>query len=115
MQRKMALYCSKIVSALLRGIASKRNDDYYCLNYLHSFKTNSKLKSHKKVCKNKDFCNVMPSENTKILKFNQYHKSDNAPFIIFADLESLIVKIDGCKNNSEKSSATRVSEHILSG
>ena len=29
----------------------------------------------------------MPSEDTKILEFNQYQKSDKAPFIIYADLE----------------------------
>ena len=53
----------------------------------------------------------MPFEDTKILEFNQYQKYDNAPFIIYADLK----KIDGCKNNPEKSSATKVGEHILSG
>ena len=37
--------------------------------------------------KNKDFCNiVMPSEYTKILKFNQNQKSDKAPFIIHNDM-----------------------------
>ena len=39
----------------------------------------------------------MSSENTKILEYNQYKKSDKAPFIIFVDLECLIEKIDGCK------------------
>ena len=39
----------------------------------------------------------MPSKATKILEFYQYQKPDNAPFIIYADLESLIEKIDGCK------------------
>ena len=29
----------------------------------------------------------MPSEDTKILEFNQYQKSDKAPFVIYADLE----------------------------
>ena len=57
----------------------------------------------------------MSSEDAKILGFNQYQKSDKAPFIIYADLECIIEKIDGCKNNSENSSTTRVSEHILSG
>ena len=33
---------------------------------------------------------MIPSEGTKILEFNQCHKSDQAPFIIYADLESLI-------------------------
>ena len=60
----------------------------------------NKLQSHKKVRENKDFCNViMPFEDTKILEFNQYQKSDKAPFIIYADLECIIEKIDGCKDN----------------
>ena len=39
----------------------------------------------------------MPSEDTKILEFNQYQKSDKVPFIIYAYLECIIEKIDGCK------------------
>ena len=70
----------KKLSALLRGITSKNNRDFYCLNCLHSFRTKSKLKSHKKVFENKYFCNViMASEDTKTLEFNQYQKSDEAP------------------------------------
>ena len=42
----------------------------------HSFRTKNKLKSDEKVCKNKDSSGiVMPSENNKILKFNQCRKS----------------------------------------
>ena len=57
----------------------------------------------------------MPSEDTKILEFNQYPKYDKVPFIIYADIQCLIEKIDGCKNNPENSSITKVSEHIPSG
>ena len=57
----------------------------------------------------------MLSGDTKIIEFNQYKKSDKAPFIIYADLECLIEKIDRCKNNPENSSTTKVSEHIPSG
>ena len=57
----------------------------------------------------------MPSEDTKTLEFNQYQTSDKAPFIIYAYLEYLIEKIDGCKNNPENSFTTKVSEHIPSG
>ena len=71
--------------------------------------------SKKTICI-KDFGNViMPSEDTKILEFNHNQKSDTAPFIIYADLECTIEKINGCKNNPEKSSTTNVSEHIPSG
>ena len=73
----------KKLSALLRGITSKNNGDFYCLNFLNSFRTKNKLESHKGVCENKEFYNVvMPSEYTKILEFNQYQKSDKATFII---------------------------------
>ena len=39
----------------------------------------------------------MPSEDTKILEFNQYQKSVKSPFSIFADLGCLIGKNDGSK------------------
>lgn len=59
-----------------------------------------KLESQKKECENKYFSEVfMPSEDTKMLEFNQYQKSGKAPFIIYADLESLTEKIDVCENN----------------
>ena len=57
----------------------------------------------------------MPFEDTEILEFNQYQKSDKAPFITYADLECVIEKIDGYKNNSENSSTAYVSKHIPSG
>ena len=57
----------------------KHDGDFYCLNYLHSFKTENKLGSHKKICQNKVFRNNMtPFENTRILELNQYQKSDKA-------------------------------------
>ena len=83
----------KKLSALLREITSKNNGDFYCLSWLHSFRTKNKIESHKKVCVNKDFCGaVIPSEDTKIFKFNQYQKSDKTSFTIHVDLESLIKK-----------------------
>ena len=44
----------------------------------------------------------MPSEKDKILEFNQHIKSDKMSCIIYADIESLIKKIDGCANNPEQ-------------
>ena len=104
----------KTISIIKRNKA-KHHSDFYCRNCLHFFVTENKLESHKTLCKNKKFCNViMPSEDTKILEFNQYPKSDKAPFIICTDFECIIEKIDGCKNNLENSSTTKVSEHIAS-
>ena len=49
----------------------------------------------------------MPSEKDNILEFNQHMKSDKVTYIIYADIESLIRKIDGCVNNPETFSATK--------
>ena len=57
----------------------------------------------------------MRSKYTKILEFNQYQKPDKAPFIIYADLECIIQKIDARKNNTEYSSTNKVSKYIPSG
>ena len=57
----------------------------------------------------------MSYEDSKKLQFNQYQKSDKVLFIIYADLECMIERTDGCKNNPENSSTTKVSKHIPSG
>ena len=84
---KWHYFAVKKLSALLRGITSKHYGDLYCLNCLHSFRTENKLESHKRVCENKGFCNIiMPSEDTEILQFDQYQKLDKGSFTIYADL-----------------------------
>ena len=57
----------------------------------------------------------MPSEDTKVLEFNQYQKSDEAPFIIQPVFKFLTEKIGGCKNNPENSSTKKMSKHTPSG
>ena len=57
----------------------------------------------------------MPSKDTKILEYNLYRKSDKIPFMIYADLECKIEKIDGHKTNPENSFTTKESEHVAWG
>ena len=52
-------------------------------------------------------------KKNKVLKINQNMRSDKTPCIIYADLESLIKKIDDSKNNPEKSSTIKIDERIL--
>ena len=44
-------FAVKNLSALLRGITSKKNGDFYCLNCLHSFRTDNNLSLIKKCVK----------------------------------------------------------------
>ena len=83
----------KSLSRLLRGIISNHDGDYYCLNCFHSYKTENKLKAHKKICQNNEYCNIeMPSPNNNLIKYNQGDKSLKLPFIIYGDLECILKK-----------------------
>ena len=58
----------KKISALLPEIILKHKGDFYCLNFLLSVRTENKLRSHEKVCRNIDFRGiVMPSEKDSML------------------------------------------------
>ena len=106
----------KSLSKLFRGITSNHNGDFYCLNCFRAYTTENKLQTHKKVCENHDYCCVeMPNEYNKILKYNHGEKSIRAPFIIYADLESLLKKMNTCYDNPEKSSTTKINKHTPSG
>ena len=106
----------KSLSALLRGITSNHNGDFYCLNCFHSYSTKEKLKKHEKVCNDHDYCYVeMPDEDNKILKYNHGEKSMRVPFIIYADLECLLEKMHSCQNNLEKSYTEKKNKHTPSG
>ena len=81
-----------------------------------AYTTKNKLESHKKVCENHDYCCVeMPNEDDKILKYNHGEKSVKLPFIIYADLESLLEKMSTCYDSPEKSSTTKINKHAPSG
>ena len=58
---------------------------------------------------------VMPSEDTKILEFNQYQKSDKVSPIIYTYFKHLIKKVDRWKNNPAELSTTKIGEHIPCG
>ena len=104
------------MSALLRGITGNNNGDFYCLNCFCSYTTKNRLKKHKKLCENHDYCYVeMPEEDNKISKYNHGEKSMRAPFLIYADLECLLEKMNTCHNDHQNVSTTKINKHISSG
>ena len=106
----------KSLSALVRGITSNHDGDFYCLNYFHSYRTKIKLKKHERVCNNHDYCYVeIPNEDDKILKYNHGEKLLKVPAAIYVDVECLLEKRYSCQNNPEKSSTEKKVEHTPSG
>ena len=106
----------KSLSGLFTGVTSNHKEDYYCLNCFHSYRTKNKLDAHKKVCENHEYCHIeMPNKDNNKIKYNQGEKSIKLPFIIYADLECLLEKINTCFNNPEESSTTKINHHTPSG
>ena len=88
----------KHLSALLRGITSNPNGDFYRLNRFHSYSTKEKLKKHEKVSNDHDYCYVeMANDNNKILKYNTGEKSLTVRFVIYANLECLLEEMGSLK------------------
>ena len=106
----------KNLSGLLRGITSNHKEDFYCLNYFHSYSTKNKLEARKKICENHGYCHKeMPTKNNNIIKYNHGEKSMKLPFVIHADLECLLEKMSTCINNPNESSTTEINKHTPSG
>ena len=97
----------KNISGLLRGITSNHNGDFYCLNCLHSYRMKSILKKHEKIRKNHNFCNIkMPDADNNILQSRPGRKSFKNAFVICADWECLLLKMNKCNNNLNMSYTT---------
>ena len=58
----------KNLPGLLRGITSTHKEDFYCSNCFQSYRTLNKLKVHKKICENHDYCHLeMPNKDNNII------------------------------------------------
>ena len=55
----------------------------------------------------------MPAEDNRILKYNQCAKYMNVPFTIYADLESLLEKMNTCHNNPRQKRTLVISQQQL--
>ena len=54
--KKWHYLAAKSLSALLRGITGNNHGDFYCLNCLYSYITENKLKKHRQIFENHDYC-----------------------------------------------------------
>ena len=80
----------KSISRLFRGVPSNNNGDLYCLNRLHSYRTENALKNHEQLCSNHDYCEIiMPTKGKNIVKYNSGEKSLKVANVIYFDLETL--------------------------
>ena len=57
----------------------------------------------------------MPTKDNNILKFNNFHKQIQVPFVIYADFEAITEKLYGCQPNDNKSHTEAYQKHTDCG
>ena len=86
------------------------------MNCLHSFRTDKALKKHESLCENNDYSSVeIPTKINKILKYNHGEKSLKTPFVIYVDLECLLLNQQSRQNNPNEAYTERKAIYELCG
>ena len=93
---------------------TKHNEKkHFCMHCLQCFSSERVLNNHKENCiqLNGTQAVKMPDKDNNILKFNNFHKQQAVPFVIYADFEAITEKISGCKPNDDKSYTEAYQKH----
>ena len=90
---------------------------HFCMYCLQCFSSERVLNDHKDNCIIINGAQVikMPDKTNNILKFNNFHKQQPVPFVIYADFEAITEKIHGCKPNNDKSYTDAYQKHTDCG
>ena len=106
-------YCYvKNISALLTSqINSRKSKFYYCLNCLNGYDNTDKLDNHKEYCSEHKCIKInMPPPDT-FIKFKNFLHSERAPFVVYADFESMLKPLETCKPDPNKSYTMKYQKH----
>ncbi|KAL9957899.1 hypothetical protein ACROYT_G034854 [Oculina patagonica] len=99
-------YCFvKRVSALLYDQSKSHNKKHFCMLCLTGFSRADLLENHEKYCNGVNGRPTrieMPEEGNNTLYFKNYHKQMKVPFVIYADCEALLRKMQGCKRETSE-------------
>ena len=108
-------YCYiKRLSRLLREQHSKGHHTHFCVRCLQGFSSERVLVKHCSLCRGtagRPTRVDMPEKGKNILCFTNFRRQMKVPFIIYADCESIIEKIDTCIPSTKKSSTTKTQIH----
>ena len=90
---------------------------HFCMYCLQCFSSERVLNNHKENCiqVNGQQAIKMPDKDNNTLKFNNFHKQQPVPFVIYADFEAITEKIQGCQQNNESSYTEAYQKHTDCG
>ena len=94
-----------------------KESKHFCMHCLQCFSSERVLSDHKDNCitVNGTQAVKMPDKDNNILKYNNFHKQQPVPFVMYADFEAITEKISGCQPNNNKSYTEAYQKHTDCG
>ena len=100
------------LSALLNSQLSKNDHKrHFCLRCLNSFTCGKKLTEHKEYCYAHECVKIRMPEKGSQVYFKHFYKGQWVPFIIYADMESLLTPIQSCDPSPQSSYTNKTQKH----
>ena len=90
---------------------------HFCMHCLQWFSSERVLNNHKDNCIQVNGIQAvnMPEKGDNILKYNNFHKQQAIPFVIYSDFEAITEKIQGCRQNNDSSYTEAYQKHTDCG
>ncbi|GFQ93384.1 uncharacterized protein TNCT_369411 [Trichonephila clavata] len=108
-------YCLiKSLNRVLSDLTQHKSESFYCNYCLHRFVKKSVLDAHIVDCRKHKEQKIKMPEN-KWLEFENFKFNLPVPYTIYADFESLIVKINSSTPDPERSFTVPIANHIPCG
>ena len=114
-EKEIEHYClikdlSRLVSSQKSKNSHKMNVCKMCLSHFYS---KEKLVKHEECCRKYD-CSmiVLPDKTNNTLEFTKFNQQQKVPFVIYADFESMLSKIDTCEPCDKTSYTTSTQKHL---
>ena len=94
-----------------------KESKHFCMHCLQCFSSERVLNNHKDNCIQVNGIQAvkMPDKDNNILKFNNFHKQQPVPFVIYADFEAITEKISACSPKDDKSYTEAYQKHTDCG
>ena len=104
----------KRLSALFYDQNRHNESKHFCERCLHGYSRRELLERHKPECKGllkSPTRTEMPKEGENKMAFQNSHKQMKAPFVVYADFECILKKIETCEQDDKKSFTVKTEKH----
>jgi hypothetical protein len=87
-----------LITSMSRLLNRTRSKKYFCHGCLCSYRTKDRLDSHYALCRDNLQALAVPDSSKQTIKFTNFKNTFSVPFVIYYDIEAMLVA-DGSKKN----------------